>query len=86
MSGNLDLILQAVPFVKEIAKEVKYGFIENRAPAEINGVKGFFIWDYILYNEITFEDIDGNMYSFFTSFSDKETEKRWNEFIEKYGI
>ncbi len=86
--NKIDLILRSYPFAKEIVKGIskKYRFIHRRAPAEINGIKGFFVWDYILYNEITFEDTDGEMFSFFTSFSDKETEAQWNELIEKYGI
>lgn len=45
-------------------------------PAEINGAKGFLIWDYIIYNEITFKDMNDNIYSLFSSVSDDETEKQ----------
>ena len=62
-----------------------YGIIHKRTTAEINGKKGFLIWDYILANEITFQDEDGEIKSFFISFSDAETEKEWNKLVAKYG-
>ena len=70
------------PIVKEVSRE--HGIVHKRTDAEINGVKGFLVWDYILYNEITFDDMDGKIYSFYKSFSDDETEAKWNELVAKY--
>ena len=70
--------------MKEIMDK-SYGFIHKRSPAVIDGKSGFLVWDYIVWNEITFEDDKGKMYSFFTSVSDNETEQVWNELMEKYG-
>lgn len=82
--GVLSLLQAIIPEVKNITR--MYGFIHRQAPAEINGVKGFLIWDYIIYNEITFKDINDNIYSLFNSVSDDKTEKQWNEFVKKFGV
>lgn len=62
-----------------------HGIIHERVPAEINDTKGFLVWDYILFNEITFDDMQGNIYSLFKSWSDDETQKKWDELEKKYG-
>ena len=81
----LDLLKDVIgPAVKAVSK--MHGFIHKRTDVEINGVKGFLVWDFILYNEITFDDINGNIYSFFSSFSDKDTEREWNKLVDKYSI
>lgn len=74
--------------VKDIYNEVKsvYGIIHKKEPAQINGKTGYLIWDYIVYNEITFKSDDGEIERFFQSGSDKETEEKWKELVEKYGI
>ena len=44
------------------------------------------MWDYILVNELTFEDAEtGEQYSLGISVSDKKTETIFNELVEKYG-
>lgn len=63
-----------------------YGIIYKQVPAKIHDEKGFLIWDYILFNEITFKDMQGNIYSLFKSWSDTKTEKVWDELVKKYGV
>ena len=44
------------------------------------------MWDYILWNELTFEEIDTHVkHLLFTSISDKETKVRFDLLVEKYG-
>jgi hypothetical protein len=81
----IELITEVNPVAKVIAKR-KYGIVHKRDTVEINGVKGFLVWDYIVFNEITFEDMNGDLYSFFTSMSDEKTEAEWNRLIEKFGV
>lgn len=64
----------------------KWGIIHKRVNAEIYGVRGRLVWDYIVYNEISFDDLDGDVISLFTSISDKKTEVEWNRLVNKYGI
>lgn len=69
----------------EILKKV-HGIVYKRTAAEINGVKGSLVWDYIIWNEITFDDMEGNIISLFSSASDRDTEKVWEELLKKYGV
>ena len=80
----LAIIQQLIPEAKKISKA--HGFVHKRAEAEINGIRGFLVWDFIVYNEITFDDTEGNIMSFFTSTSDDKTEVEWNRLVGKYGV
>lgn len=82
----LELIRAVLPDTKEIFRTPLHGVVHKRTTAEINGVKGFLVWDFIIYNEITFDDMDGRCYSFFNSVSDEETELKWNKLVARYGI
>ena len=84
MDSTLKLIKELIPAVKEVSK--MYGIVDRRTPAKINNVLGYLVWDYIIYNEITFEDMNGNQFSFFTSISDEKTEREWDRLVKKYGI
>ena len=77
-------LLAEIPEVVQILTKT-YGVIHKQIPAEIDGVQGFMIWDYILYNEITFKDRDDNIQSLFKSPDDSETEEKWDELKKKYG-
>lgn len=81
-------ILAAAPELGKIIERASktHGFVHKRAEAEINGIRGFLVWDFIVYNEITFDDAEGNIMSFFTSMSDDETEAEWNRLVRKYGV
>ncbi len=80
----LAIIQQLIPEAKMISK--MHGIVHRRAEAEINGVHGFLVWDFIVYNEITFDDADGNIISFFTSMSDSKTEAEWDRLVKTYGV
>lgn len=80
----LAIIQQLIPEAKKISKA--HGFVHKRAEAEINGIRGFLVWDFIVYNEITFDDAEGNIMSFFTSTSDDKTEVEWSRLVRKYGV
>jgi hypothetical protein len=44
------------------------------------------VWDYIIWNELTFEDIGtGEKYSLANRLSDEEMERKFNELVIKYG-
>lgn len=74
--------------VKEAIKKASrtYGIVYKSTPAVMNRYKGFLIWDYILYNELTFLNSEtGDITSLYHSFSDRKMEERFNEFARKYG-
>lgn len=82
MDANiLGKIIRIIPTAQILNR--KFGFVHDSTTAEINGIKGRLVWDYILINEISFEDMDGNIMSLFTSASDKATQAKWNEFVKK---
>lgn len=63
------------------------GFVHKAEPATINGQAGYLVWDYILYNEISFlpQDPKRDAISLLTSMSDDETSQRFDELVAKYG-
>lgn len=85
INAILELLKEVISVVK--LRNGPYGIIHKREFVMINGVSGILTWDYIIWNEITFEDMDSHQqYSLFNSMSDNETEKRWNELMERFGV
>ena len=81
----LDAICSAGELVEKA--EGKYGIIEKQAFIKYRGREGRLVWDYLLMNELTFEDSEtGKQYSFGLSASDKKTEAIFNELVKRYGI
>jgi hypothetical protein len=80
----LELIKELVPAVRILVYR-EYGRIKKKASVEINGVKGSLVWDYTETNNITFKDVNGNMYSFFSSASEDEAEDEWNRLMKKFA-
>ena len=79
--------LQTGEKATEIAfKQAPYGVIHRREPVTYNGLHGWLVWDWILWNDITFEEISsGKKFVIASKFSDKETEELFNSLVEKYG-
>ena len=87
----IEVLKIAFPFVAEsikyLATAKPYGIIKESAFVNIDGRKGRLVWDYIVYNELTFEcEETGEKYSLFTSVKDDEIKKRFEEMKSKYGI
>lgn len=65
----------------------KYGFIHQAWPARMQGKNGYLIWDYVLYNEITFLPDDGSdVVRFHHSFSDDETRAEFEKLVRQFGV
>ena len=94
MKKDMDLnsvlkILSAIVEIGHAAAELKskYGIIHKHAFIHYQGMDGRLVWDYILLNELTFEDsATGKQYSLGLSASDKKTEEIFNELVKRYGI
>lgn len=80
--------------VTEIVKEIvvdavrnrPYGIVHESHEVSIGGKDGLLVWDYIIWNELTFEEFDtGRKRSLFNSISDTETKTRFELLVEKYG-
>ena len=70
-----------------IEKNKPFGFIHRTEPINYCGELGLLVWDYIIWNEITFVDQKTKFQqSLYSSFSDKNTEEKFNELVSRYGM
>lgn len=77
-------ILKLLEWIKE---EKPFGFIEKTAPINFNGKNGLLVWDYVVWNELTFVDSETKTKtSLYTNISDKATKEQFDELVEKYGV
>jgi len=64
-----------------------YGIIHKATPAFMNNYNGFLIWDFQVYNELTFFNSETKDFiSLYHSVLDEKMESMFYEFAEKYGI
>ena len=87
--GALDKIATVAGIAKDVNDAVKdkYGIIEKQASIKYKGKEGRLVWDYILVNELTFEENDtGIMLSLGFSPSDEKIEEAFNFLVKNYGI
>ena len=81
-------ILDKVVKIGEVGSPLKgmYGIIHKQAFINYRGKPGRLVWDYILLNELTFEDSEtGEKYSLGMSASDEKIEGIFNDLVERYG-
>lgn len=87
MSANIDVTKIAAELLKWIASTKPFGIVHRTAPINYGGKVGLLVWDYVIWNELTFLDYeDKSKQSLFNSISDNETEARFNEIVSRYGI
>ena len=64
-----------------------FGIIHKTCEVVMNGNKGSLVWDYIVYNEISFvNEKTRETTSLFKSISDKKTEKEFEVLTQKYSL
>lgn len=64
----------------------KYGTIFKVTPASMSNNRGYLIWDFLIYNELTFLNAEkGKILSLYHSVLDEKMEIMYYEFAEKYG-
>ena len=77
-------ILDISAEVRDAIKEQPYGAIERRELLEFQGKQYWLVWDYIIYNEITLEEVDtGKQIKMWTGFSDKKCEEEYNKILSR---
>ena len=89
MGVNIKIAEKLIDELMEWLKNIDdgFGFIERREPIIYDGIPGALVWDYVIYNEITFVERETcKKHRLYSSISDKETSQRYNEYIEKYGV
>ena len=73
--------------LKWIADNKPFGIVHKTAPINYGGEIGLLVWDYIVWNELTFVDhATKSKQSLFNSFSDHKTSEKFNEIVSRYGI
>lgn len=75
--------------IKICSREKPYGIVKERIPVKIFEKSGWVVWDYIIWNELTFEYVEEDKtvkMSLFQDISDRKTEERLRKIEEKYGI
>ena len=85
--NNLDVAVIVAEIVKWIADKKPFGIVHKTAPVNYGGRPGLLVWDYIVWNELTF--VDGETkekQSLFNSGDDKKTEAEFNRIVSQYGI
>ena len=85
----LNAIGKIAGFAIDICNKVSraYGIIEKDAFIKYGGKEGRLVWDYLLVNELTFEEAEtGIQQSFGKGMDNEKTEKMFNLMVEKFGI
>ncbi|MBR1556011.1 MAG: hypothetical protein IJ644_11565 [Oscillospiraceae bacterium] len=78
------LLGSTIDIVEYVIKEEPYGFIEKRKFLEINQKQYMLTWDYILYNEITLEELEtGQQLTLWSGRSDKKAKKKFKKIYSK---
>ena len=81
---GIELLEKGCEAVVRIRKTGPYGFIHKSERITYDGMHGTLVWDYILWNELTFEDDETHeKYTLATKFNDEEMEKIFNEIVKK---
>lgn len=69
------------------AKNLGFGKVEKYSLVNKDGKKGWLIWDYRLWNEISFVDFEQlKSESLFKNVSDSKTEKEFLRLARKYSM
>lgn len=70
-----------------IAKAKPFGIVHKTAPVNYGGKVGLLVWDYIVWNELTFVDGETkSKQSLFNSISDEKTRAEFDSIVSRYGI
>ena len=83
--------IDVAKMIKEIlewcAKNKPFGVVHKTAPIHYGGEDGILVWDWVIWNELTFVDrATKSKQSLFNSISDTATQEKFDEIVSKYGI
>ena len=76
-----------IDLLKWIEEKKPFGIVHDTAPICYGGEDGLLVWDFIIWNELTFVDKKTKTkQSLFNDMSDKRTKEKFDELVSKYGI
>jgi hypothetical protein len=84
MKMKATVAIQVAKALNELLPDLSrsFGFIEDSKAITLNGRPGFIIWDWIVWNELTFVTDDGKVFqSLYTSLSDRKTRAKFDEYV-----
>ena len=77
----------ATDILKKIVEEKPFVIVHDTAPICYGGERGLLVWDFALWNELTFvNQKTKEKQSLFNSMSDEQTRAKFDELVTKYGI
>lgn len=88
--SDLERLIKVAGSLFKVIKGLKpsFGIIHKAEVIEKDGrVKGYLVWNYLLFNEICYIEVDGNnLQKLFASTCDRESEERFQILCHQYGI
>ena len=85
--SNIDPTIIVSEILKWITETKPFGIVHKTAPINYGGEPGLLVWDYIIWNELTFVDHKTkSKQSLFNSVSDNKTSEEFERIVSKYGI
>lgn len=87
--NNFKEILGTATSLVELAKTLcpTLGFIHRTEHIKYGEEVGLLVWDYIVYNEISFISMDKKIvHRLFTSTSDEKTEEEFNRLAKQFKV
>lgn len=87
----INLVEEVFPdVVKQIVASVRskpYGIVKRRTKICYGNKSGDLVWDFLIFNEITFEDDETHSkISFGLQWNDKKTEEIYEKIVAKYEV
>ena len=86
---NFKEILETTTSLAELAKTLcpTFGIIHRTEHVKYGEEVGLLVWDYIVYNEISFISMDKKIvHRLFTSTSDEKTEEEFNRLAKQFKV
>ena len=84
---NIDVMKMVAEMAKWIADNKPFGIVHKTAPINYGGEPGILVWDYVIWNELTFMDHrTKSKTSLFNNISDSKTHDEFDRIVSLYGI
>ena len=84
VASGIAALAEGVKGVGKLRESGPYGIIHKSERIDYDGMHGSLIWDYIIWNELIFEDDETHKkYTLATNMDDKKMEEIFNDFVKR---